>query len=205
MRTPITVAAATRSSKWNVAVLVFLGLIVAMIIGTTPEKARDREARVSHARARLLVGVIVTSVSSLTMVALILRDMERHQPGFRTQINLCVAAVFSAWFLLQTMFALFYARKYWQPATGPGNKACAGGLDFPDEACPRLLGFSLLLVHAGNDLRDVRRADSKPDATARGPAAAILLYIFYYYYRAGHQRDQHFALAHCYCGPVLPN
>ena len=122
------------------------------------EAERDREARVSHARARLLVGVIVTSVSSLTMVALILRDMERHQPGFRTQINLCVAAVFSAWFLLQTMFALFYAREYWQPATGPGNKACAGGLDFPDEPAPDYwdflyFSFTLGMTYATSDVQ----------------------------------------------------
>jgi uncharacterized membrane protein len=126
---------------WNGAVLVFLGLIVPMIIGTTPDQVRDNARSVGHARARVLVGGLVTSLSSLLMVAVILSAMERHQPGFRTQINLCVAAVFSSWFLLQTFFALFYARQYWQPAPGQGDAACAGGLDFPDEPAPDYWDF----------------------------------------------------------------
>src|SRR6266446_659658 len=103
--------------------------------------------RVGPGRALVLVGVIVTSLGSLTMVALILRDMERHQPGFRTQMNLGVAAVFSSWVLLQSKYALFYARQYWQPATGPGNTAGAGGLDFADEPAPDYYSSSHMTLH----------------------------------------------------------
>jgi uncharacterized membrane protein len=143
---------------WNGAVLVFLGLIVAMCIGTTPDQIRDHARRVGHARARVLVGGLVTSLTSLLMVAVILGDMERHQPGFRTQINLCVAAVFSAWFLLQTFFALFYARQYWQPAPEPGDAACAGGLDFPNEPAPDYwdflyFAFTLGMGYATSDVQ----------------------------------------------------
>ena len=163
---------------WNGAVLVFLGLIVAMIIGTTPDQVRDSARRVGHARARVLVGGLVTSLSSLLMVAVILSDMERHQPGFRTQINLCVAAVFSSWFLLQTFFALFYARQYWQPAPGPGDAACAGGLDFPNEPAPDYwdflyFSFTLGMCYATSDVQIQSR-------TLRRVALlqSILSYIF---------------------------
>ena len=163
---------------WNGAVLVFLGLIVAMIIGTTPDQVRDNARSVGHARARVLVGGLVTSLSSLLMVAVILSAMERHQPGFRTQINLCVAAVFSSWFLLQTFFALFYARQYWQPAPGPGDAACAGGLDFPNEPAPDYwdflyFSFTLGMCYATSDVQIQSR-------TLRRVALlqSILSYIF---------------------------
>jgi uncharacterized membrane protein len=177
---PGSLSAQTRALiVWNGAVLVFLGLIVAMVIGTTPEQVRDRERRVGHGRARVLVGVIVVSLSSLTMVALILSDMERHQPGFRTQMNLCVAAVFSSWFLLQTVFALFYAREYWQPATGQGNTTCAGGLDFADEPAPDYwdflyFSFTLGMCYQTSDVQIQSR-------TLRRVALlqSVLAYFFY--------------------------
>jgi len=168
-----------RLKELSLAVLVFLGLIVAMIIGTTPEQVRDRERRVGHGRALVLAGVIVVSLGSLTMVALILRDMERHQLGFRTQMSLCVAAVFSSCFLLQTMFALFYARQYWQPATGPGNKACAGGLDFADEPAPDYwdflyFSFTLGMCYATSDVQ-IRSRTLRRVALLQ----SVLAYFFY--------------------------
>jgi uncharacterized membrane protein len=66
---------------WNVAILAFLGLIVAMLTGKTPEQVRDRTRRDAHGRVRVLAGVIVASLGSLIAVAYIVSDMERHQPG----------------------------------------------------------------------------------------------------------------------------
>ena len=190
---------------WNGAVLVFLGLIVAMCIGTTPDQVRDNARRVGHARARVLVGGLVTSLSSLLMVAVILSDMERHQPGFRTQINLCVAAVFSAWFLLQTLLRAVLCPAVLAARAGARRRGLRGRARLPQRACPRLLGFSLLLVHAGDVLRDLRRADSEPDAPARGPAAEHpVVHLPHHHHRAGHQRDRRGALAPGRCGPVRP-
>ena len=124
---------------WNVGIAVFLGQIVAMTIGKTPEQVRDKVRKDGHGRAWVLSGVILAALSSLAGVALILSEMERHQPGFRIQINLCVAAVFSSWALLQTMWALFYAREYWQ--ADDGNGAIAGGLEFPDDGAPDYWDF----------------------------------------------------------------
>ncbi len=126
---------------WNVAIVVFLGQIVAMAIGKTPEQVRDRVRRDRHGQMRVLSGVILAALSSLTGVALILGEMERHQPGFRTQINLCVATVFSSWLLLQTMWALFYAREYWQADGRNGDEAIVGGLEFPGEGAPDYWDF----------------------------------------------------------------
>lgn len=126
---------------WDMAVVVFLGQIVAMITGKTPEEVRDRVRRDSHGRARVLSGVIVACLSSLTAVILILSDMERHQPGFQAQMNLCVATVFGSWVLLQIMWALFYAREYWQQTTGGGDEAFAGGLEFPAAGAPDYWDF----------------------------------------------------------------
>ena len=150
---------------WNVAILVFLGQIVAMIIGKTPEQVRDRVRRDGHGRARVLSGVILAALSSLTGVGLILGEMERHQSGFRTQINLCVATVFSSWVLLQTMWALFYAREYWQADNRKGGEAVAG-LEFPDEGAPDYwdfiyFSFTLGMCYGTSDVqiksRTVRR------------------------------------------------
>jgi uncharacterized membrane protein len=139
---PERVAVQTRLlAVWDASVLVFLALLVMMMAGKTPAEVQERARRLGDGKGRVLAVVVVTSAASLGAVAVMLNDIERHAPGYRTHVNLSIAAVFGSWFLLQTMFALFYARHYWQPPDDPEDTTFAGGLEFASAQAPDYWDF----------------------------------------------------------------
>ncbi|MGH7469491.1 MAG: DUF1345 domain-containing protein [Longimicrobiales bacterium] len=124
---------------WNAGVLGFLAICVVMISGKGPEEVRVHAQRQAEGRYRVLAGTLVVCLVSLLAVAFVLLRVQQHDRDFRLQVFLCVLTVFSAWLLLQTVFALFYARFYYHPA---GGGHVAGGLRFSGDAQPDYWDFT---------------------------------------------------------------
>lgn len=125
--------------SWNAAVLTFLAIVVYTISGADAHEVRTRSQRDGEGRFRVLVGIVLVCLASLVAVAVVLYNVKRQEPGFRLQVLLCLASVFIAWLLLQTMFALFYARYYYQPAKG--RDTVVGGLHFVSDEPPDYWDF----------------------------------------------------------------
>jgi uncharacterized membrane protein len=102
---------------------VFLGLLLVAVTGATTDEIRAH-ARHSHgSRTRLLAGSLLACVSSLVAVGFALRSSSADRVAYRTDLILSTLTVFAAWLVLQTVFGLYYARCYYQPARGATHAA----------------------------------------------------------------------------------
>ena len=126
---------------WDVSILSYLGLICS-ILNATPEQT------LSHARVRepnaaaILALVVFTACSSVFIIGFMLADIKTTpQPLLLIQIWLSLGAVLCSWFLTHTMFALHYARAYYNEVDEADLEKYAGGLEFPTDELPDYFDF----------------------------------------------------------------
>ena len=125
--------------SWNTGVLTFLTLVVVAIAGLSADEVRTRSQYDREGRYRVLITTLLISLMSLGAVAYLLVSIRRHDRWFHIEMLLSVVSVFNAWLLLQTAFAIYYARYYYQPA--PGSDSVRGGLQFAGEQQPDYWDF----------------------------------------------------------------
>ncbi len=101
---------------------------------------RHRARWIDPGAAALFVFVSATACASIVAVALAV-DSSRALQGLArwSHLALAMAALGASWLLLQTVFALHYARVYYRPQDG--DDAPAQGLVFPGERAPDYLDF----------------------------------------------------------------
>jgi uncharacterized membrane protein len=164
-------------AAWNGAVITFLVLICLRrdLIGpgwleTAPNLALGKTGS--------LAAVLVVCVVSVAATTIALRTVARHQPGAATHANLSVLSVMSSWFLLQTIFALFYARNYYSPESAADSEA-KPGLQFAGDDAPDFWDFIYFSFTVGFSY-----ATSDTNITSRMLRRAVLLqalisFLFY--------------------------
>ena len=117
---------------WDLGVLFLLGIILMMMKNADAEYTMHRAQIQEPSNMGTLTLTVLISVASMVAVAFMLNDGEhwKDEPA-NFHLGLCTVAIFSAWFLLHTYFALHYARLYYDEmeAGEPGNYK--GGLEFP--------------------------------------------------------------------------
>lgn len=128
---------------WDVGVSIYILLLLQMIIHANSLQTQ-RRSRVGEPKAlTILVIVVLTAMASIVATALILAyGKTPTDPQLSLDVGLATWAVFAAWFLTHTSFALQYARYYYDDNHHTLNDfGYAGGLDFPGEGEPDYLDF----------------------------------------------------------------
>lgn len=127
---------------WDLGILCFLILVGSTIISATPESTlihtRLREPNTSA----ILALVVLTACTSVFAIGFMLTDSKTTtQPTLTIQIWLSLIAIVCSWLLTHTMFALHYARVYYNEANVLNPTEYVGGLEFPTEEPPDYLDF----------------------------------------------------------------
>lgn len=143
---------------WDIALLLFLGLIVHAWAGAAPESMRRRAAREDEGKHLILLLsllAVVASVGAILSELGHLSGMTGWQSAF--EIGLTAATIMLSWIFVQIIFALHYAHDYYGL---PASQATLTPLDFPDNLEPDywdFLNFSVVIgtafATAGVDIR----------------------------------------------------
>jgi uncharacterized membrane protein len=127
---------------WDIGILSYLGLISLSILSATPEQtlnlARVREPN----SATILAVVVIIACSSIFIIGFMLIDIKTTpQPQLLIQIWLSLIAILCSWLLTHTMFALHYARVFYNEADELNLEKYVGGLEFPTDEPPDYFDF----------------------------------------------------------------
>lgn len=127
---------------WDIGILSYLGLISLSILNATPEQtlslARVREPN----SAAILAVVVIIACSSVFIIGFMLIDIKTTpQPQLLIQIWLSLIAILCSWLLTHTMFALHYARIFYNEADELNLEKYVGGLEFPTDEPPDYFDF----------------------------------------------------------------
>jgi uncharacterized membrane protein len=117
---------------WDVGVLYILGIILTMMKLTDAKQTLKRAQKQEPSNVMTLTVTVVTCVASMVAVAFMLNDGQTWKmvPA-NVHLGLCTVAIFSSWFLLHTIFALHYARLYYDEFDEPMREGYKKGLEFP--------------------------------------------------------------------------
>jgi uncharacterized membrane protein len=118
---------------WNVGALLYLGLALHMMFGSTHERMCKRAVREDDGRLVLLVMVVISALTCLAAIVAELALAKSFQGSERYgHIALAALTIVSSWTFTQVMFAMHYAHDYYLAESF--NKT--GGLHFPGDHAP---------------------------------------------------------------------
>ncbi|GAP36778.1 DUF1345 domain-containing protein [Piscinibacter sakaiensis] len=109
---------------FDLAALVFLGLVAPLLDDDTHRMRQTAEANDANRPALLGLTVLLSTVILIAVGTLV----AGRAPGGWEGPALIVATLLLAWLFANTVFALHYAHLYYLP----GRDGDRGGLDFPD-------------------------------------------------------------------------
>lgn len=134
---------------WHVRLLVawcggaffFLVQVASMFALLSADEVKERcQRQKTEGHAPMLVGGILTAVVSIAAVIYLLNNVQAHSSFYRLHLFFSVLSISSSWFILQTMFAIYYARLYYQKPKD-GSPGIAGGLRFTTDEAPDYWDF----------------------------------------------------------------
>lgn len=129
-------------ASWDVGVFCFLLIVGLIISDCNPEQTLYRSRLREPSSLSILVLVVMTACMSVFVIGFMLGDIKTTaQPIRTTQIWLSLAAIICSWLLTHAMFALHYARVYYNEVPGGTSEEYAGGLEFPTSEAPDYLDF----------------------------------------------------------------
>lgn len=117
---------------WDLGVLFLLSVILIMMKKANAKDTLHRAQIQEPSNMGTLTLTVLISVASMVAVAFMLNDGAhwKEEPA-NFHLGLCTVAIFSAWFLLHTFFALHYARLYYDEVDEGSTGEYKGGLEFP--------------------------------------------------------------------------
>ncbi len=117
---------------WDVGVLLLLFIILMMMKKTNARETLERAQREEPSNIATLLFAVFISGASMVVLAFMLNDGQRWKAvPANVHLGLCTVAIFCAWFLLHTFFALHYARMYYDEIDGESDVNYKKGLEFP--------------------------------------------------------------------------
>lgn len=125
---------------WLSYCVVYLALVGHLVHRLNATDTQRRARWEDPGAAMLFVLVTLAAVASLGAVTMAV-DAGRHLEGLSraAHLALMVGSLMGAWLLIQSVFALHYARRYYRPLDHHGG--AAGGLIFPGDQAPDYLDF----------------------------------------------------------------
>jgi uncharacterized membrane protein len=130
---------------WDVAGLVLLGLIWALVVPVDAATTRKLAGDEDPGRTLLYGIALIASSVSLLAATLLVRQGRRLGGGFAQAFPaLCLVTVALAWAITHTAFALRYARLYYrEDAEG------VGGIELPEHQPPTYFDFAYIAFTIG--------------------------------------------------------
>lgn len=128
-------------AAWNCGIYCLLTLNLVMMFKATPETMRRNAKREYQGRLAIFILIIAAACASVLAIGFLLSDKKGISPMFLTlHVMLAVMTIIGSWLLVHTVFALQYARNYYQDHES-SSEQIAGGLDFPSDRQPDFWDF----------------------------------------------------------------
>lgn len=139
---------------WDAVVAVYLAWVWLVSWPCDADQTRERAAREDPSRRTVTTFLVVAAAVSFWAATLALLGSSSESTGTRgLTIGLGIASVVLSWLLVNTVFMLEYARRYYDDVPG-------GGLDFNQEDPPRYSDFAYISFSVGMTF-------TVPDVTVR--------------------------------------
>lgn len=127
-------------AAWLAYCTVVLGLTWHLAVHLDAHATRRRAQRIDPGSVALFFLVATASCASIVAVALAVETAKALVGWARwTHLGLALASLAGSWLLMQAMFALHYARTFYQPQ--PSQNEPVRGLVFPGGQAPDYLDF----------------------------------------------------------------
>ena len=128
--------------SFDLAALTYVGLFVALMSVSTPEQSADLARQGELSGARVLVGAVVLSLVSVSVVAALVNNLADAARWLRvTHIIISVAALGLTWLLAHIFFGLQYMKIYYDDNPNSGGGARELSLDYPNRPKPDFWDF----------------------------------------------------------------
>jgi uncharacterized membrane protein len=106
------------------------------------EGVRERcQQRVTEGHTPMLVGGVLVVFVSIGTVISLLDNVQAHSRFYTLHLGSSIAAIGASWLILQTMYAIYYARLFYQGPPRRMGPPVTGGLRFPTDAPPDYWDF----------------------------------------------------------------
>ncbi|NMF62129.1 DUF1345 domain-containing protein [Brasilonema octagenarum UFV-E1] len=127
---------------WNLGADCFLGLTWWIMFRTTPQKMRRFAQLEYQGRVAILTLIIASACASVLAIGFLLTGNTKSLSTIllTLHVTLAVMTIISSWLLVHTIFAMQYARTYYQ-VSNSNTEQIAGGLDFPNDEEPDYWDF----------------------------------------------------------------
>lgn len=128
-------------SAWNSGIYCLLGLNLVMMFKATPQTMRRNAKLEYQGRLAIFILIIAAACASVLAIGFLLTDKKGISPIFLgLHVALAIMTIIGSWLLVHTVFALQYARNYYQDHES-SDEEIAGGLDFPSDRQPDFWDF----------------------------------------------------------------
>jgi uncharacterized membrane protein len=128
-------------AAWNIAGWLYVVLIGIMMLRCEVAGIKRQASLEDESRTVLLVLTVLASVAMvLAIVAQLSALNEDHSSDSTLKFALSFSTILVSWFLVHTVFALYYAHEFHSEAKG-SSRGSGGGLQFPGEQIPDYLDF----------------------------------------------------------------
>ncbi len=119
---------------WDLGVLFLLAVILIMMKKADAKQTMRRAQIQEPSNMATLTLTVLISGASMVAVAFMLNDGAKWKVDpANFHLGLCAVAIFSAWFLLHTFFAIHYARLYYDEMDDGSTGNYKKGLEFPGD------------------------------------------------------------------------
>ena len=140
---------------WDVGVALYLYMTIATMLPANVERIRKRAAEEDEGAFAILALSVGATIASLVAIIRLLADSKNAAGSVAAaQVVLAATTILLSWSFMHTIFALHYAHEYY----GERRDGIIGGLNFPGDKEPDLLGFPVFLFGDRDDLAGLRRA-----------------------------------------------
>ncbi len=127
---------------WNLGADCFLGLTWWIMFRATPQKMRRFAQLEYQGHVAILTLIIASACASVLAIGFLLTGNTKSLSTIllTLHVTLAVMTIISSWLLVHTIFAMQYARTYYQVSSS-NTEQIAGGLDFPNDEEPDYWDF----------------------------------------------------------------
>ena len=126
---------------WNAGMLSFLIASWMLMMHAKTKTMRHNAQSQDEGRAVILGLIIAAASASFLAIAFILKETKGKESNIVIpHVILAVVTIIGSWLLVHTIFAMHYAREYYQDHPTQSHLK-AGGLDFPDNTEPDYWDF----------------------------------------------------------------
>ncbi len=127
---------------WDTAMFCFLGLTWLMMVQTPPQIVRKKAQQRDVGRLIILSFIMAAATFSVIAIAFLIKDT-KITTGWTLVLHviLAIGTIVGAWLLVHTIFALHYARTYYQDGYQSLQNCQLEKLNFPNELEPDYWDF----------------------------------------------------------------